>query len=63
MMRFLPVIVISVVIAMGPWSILATRWLPLPAVLGYRGHSLDAHSRPRNHNAFWGAHVTSCRNS
>ena len=28
------------VIAMGPWSILATRWLPLPAVFGYKGHSL-----------------------
>jgi glycine/D-amino acid oxidase-like deaminating enzyme len=25
---------------MGPWSILATRWLPLPAVFGYKGHSL-----------------------
>jgi glycine/D-amino acid oxidase-like deaminating enzyme len=25
----------AVVIAMGPWSILAARWLPLPAVLGY----------------------------
>ncbi len=25
---------------MGPWSILATRWLPLPAVYGYKGHSL-----------------------
>ena len=24
----------AVVIAMGPWSILAARWLPLPAVLG-----------------------------
>lgn len=30
----------AVVIAMGPWSILATRWLPLPAVFGYKGHSL-----------------------
>jgi glycine/D-amino acid oxidase-like deaminating enzyme len=25
---------------MGPWSILAARWLPLPAVLGYKGHSM-----------------------
>jgi glycine/D-amino acid oxidase-like deaminating enzyme len=25
---------------MGPWSILATRWLKLPAVFGYKGHSL-----------------------
>jgi glycine/D-amino acid oxidase-like deaminating enzyme len=30
----------AVVIAMGPWSILAACWLPLPAVLGYKGHSL-----------------------
>ena len=30
----------AVVIAMGPWSILATRWLPLPAVFGHKGHSL-----------------------
>jgi glycine/D-amino acid oxidase-like deaminating enzyme len=30
----------AVVIAMGPWSILAVRWMPLPAVLGCKGHSL-----------------------
>lgn len=30
----------AVVIAMGPWSMLATRWLPLPAVWGFKGHSL-----------------------
>ncbi len=30
----------AVVIAMGPWSMLAVRWLPLPAVFGYKGHSL-----------------------
>ncbi|MFO1159434.1 MAG: FAD-dependent oxidoreductase [Reyranellaceae bacterium] len=30
----------AVVIALGSWSILATRWLPLPAVYGYKGHSL-----------------------
>jgi len=30
----------AVVIAMGPWSILATRWLPLPGVFGLKGHSL-----------------------
>ena len=29
-----------VVIAMGPWSILAAAWLPLPAVFGLKGHSL-----------------------
>jgi glycine/D-amino acid oxidase-like deaminating enzyme len=30
----------GVVIAMGPWSILAAQWLPLPAVYGLKGHSL-----------------------
>jgi glycine/D-amino acid oxidase-like deaminating enzyme len=30
----------AVVIAMGPWSILAAHWLPLPAVFGLKGHSL-----------------------
>jgi glycine/D-amino acid oxidase-like deaminating enzyme len=30
----------AIVIAMGPWSILAAQWLPLPAVFGYKGHSL-----------------------
>jgi glycine/D-amino acid oxidase-like deaminating enzyme len=30
----------AVVIAMGPWSILAAAWLPLPAVFALKGHSL-----------------------
>jgi glycine/D-amino acid oxidase-like deaminating enzyme len=30
----------AVVIAMGPWSILAAAWLPLPAIFGLKGHSL-----------------------
>jgi glycine/D-amino acid oxidase-like deaminating enzyme len=30
----------AVVIAMGPWTILACLWLPLPAVFGLKGHSL-----------------------
>jgi glycine/D-amino acid oxidase-like deaminating enzyme len=30
----------AVVIAMGPWSVLAARWLRLPAVYGLKGHSL-----------------------
>jgi glycine/D-amino acid oxidase-like deaminating enzyme len=30
----------AVVIAMGPWSALAARWLPLPPVFGLKGHSL-----------------------
>jgi glycine/D-amino acid oxidase-like deaminating enzyme len=30
----------AVVIAMGPWSILAARWLALPGVYGLKGHSV-----------------------
>jgi glycine/D-amino acid oxidase-like deaminating enzyme len=30
----------AVVIAMGPWSMLAAEWLFLPAVFGLKGHSL-----------------------
>jgi len=30
----------AVVIAMGPWSILAGAWLPVPPVFGLKGHSL-----------------------
>jgi glycine/D-amino acid oxidase-like deaminating enzyme len=30
----------AVIIAMGPWSILAAEWLPFPAVFGLKGHSL-----------------------
>ncbi|HVH82454.1 MAG TPA: FAD-dependent oxidoreductase [Stellaceae bacterium] len=30
----------AVVIAMGPWSILAAQWLTLPPVFGLKGHSL-----------------------
>ncbi len=30
----------AVVIAMGPWSVLASNWLPLPAIYGLKGHSL-----------------------
>ena len=30
----------AIVIAMGPWSLLAARWLPLPYVFGLKGHSL-----------------------
>ena len=30
----------AVVIAMGPWSVLATQRLPLPPVFGLKGHSL-----------------------
>jgi glycine/D-amino acid oxidase-like deaminating enzyme len=30
----------AVVIAMGPWSILSTAWIPVPAVYALKGHSL-----------------------
>jgi glycine/D-amino acid oxidase-like deaminating enzyme len=30
----------AVIIAMGPWSILASAWLPMPGVFGLKGHSL-----------------------
>ncbi|HAD35685.1 MAG TPA: FAD-binding oxidoreductase [Gammaproteobacteria bacterium] len=30
----------AVVIAMGPWSLLATQWLPLPAIYGLKGYSI-----------------------
>jgi glycine/D-amino acid oxidase-like deaminating enzyme len=30
----------AIVIAMGPWSVLATRWLSLPPVFGLKGHSI-----------------------
>lgn len=35
----------AVVIAMGPWSIVAADWLPLPAVFGLKGHSLVCQTR------------------
>jgi glycine/D-amino acid oxidase-like deaminating enzyme len=30
----------AVVIAMGPWSVLASQWLPLPMIYGLKGHSV-----------------------
>jgi glycine/D-amino acid oxidase-like deaminating enzyme len=35
----------AVVIAMGPWSVLASQWLPLPPIYGLKGHSLIFRSR------------------
>ena len=35
----------AVVIAMGPWSVLASEWLPLPPIYGLKGHSLIFRSR------------------
>ena len=37
----------AVVVAMGPWSILAASWLPLPAMFGLKGHSLVFDTGPR----------------
>jgi glycine/D-amino acid oxidase-like deaminating enzyme len=34
----------AVLIAMGPWSLLACRWLPLPPVYGLKGHSVIVQS-------------------
>ena len=36
----------AVVIALGPWSLLAAHWLPLPAVYGFKGHSLVFETGP-----------------
>jgi glycine/D-amino acid oxidase-like deaminating enzyme len=35
----------AVVIAMGPWSVLASQWVPMPMVYGLKGHSLVFRSR------------------
>ena len=35
----------AVVVAMGPWSIIAAEWLPLPGVFGLKGHSIVFETR------------------
>lgn len=30
----------AVVLALGPWSLMAARWLPMPAIHGLKGHSV-----------------------
>ncbi len=44
----------AVVIAMGPWSILAAQWLSLPPVFGLKGHSLvfETGSKDAGRSAF-----------
>lgn len=42
-----------VVIAMGPWSVLASQWLPLPAVYGLKGHSLVFNYSPPDPSALF----------
>jgi glycine/D-amino acid oxidase-like deaminating enzyme len=43
----------AVVIAMGPWSILACRWLPLPAIYGLKGHSVVFRYEPPEPHALF----------
>src|SRR5580704_15788350 len=43
----------AIVIAMGPWSILAACWLPLPAVFGLKGHSLVFDSSAGDFTSRW----------
>jgi len=43
----------AVVVAMGPWSILACQWLPLPAVYGLKGHSLLFRYEPEQPRALF----------
>jgi glycine/D-amino acid oxidase-like deaminating enzyme len=44
----------AVVIAMGPWSVLASQWLSLPAVHGLMGHSLVfCHHQPGDPQALF----------
>ncbi len=43
----------AAIIAMGPWSILACRWLQLPAVYGIKGHSLVFDYTPANPRALF----------
>jgi glycine/D-amino acid oxidase-like deaminating enzyme len=37
----------AAVICMGPWSVLASAWLKLPAIYGLKGHSLVFETRDR----------------
>ncbi len=43
----------AVVVAMGPWSVLACAWLPLPAVGGLKGHSLVFEYTPERPSALF----------
>lgn len=42
----------AVVIAMGPWSLFASQWLPLPATHGLKGHSLVFEYAPSPESLF-----------
>ena len=43
----------STLIALGPWSVLACRWLPLPGVFGLKGHSLIFRFNPDDPKALF----------
>ena len=43
----------AVVIAMGPWSILACQWLALPAIYGLKGHSVVFQYEPSDPRALF----------
>ena len=43
----------AVVVALGPWSILACQWLPLPAVYGLKGHSIVFRFTPADPHALF----------
>jgi glycine/D-amino acid oxidase-like deaminating enzyme len=43
----------AVVVAMGPWSILACQWLQLPSVYGLKGHSLVFRYTPADPRALF----------
>jgi glycine/D-amino acid oxidase-like deaminating enzyme len=47
----------AVVIAMGPWSILAAPWLPLPPVFGLKGHSLVFEPGQRSHRRLYSSNT------
>ena len=48
----------AVVVAMGPWSALATAWLPVPSVMGEKGASIVLEpSRPIGAHALFGEFV------
>jgi glycine/D-amino acid oxidase-like deaminating enzyme len=42
----------AIVIAMGPWSLFACQWLPLPATHGLKGHSLVFEYEPSPESLF-----------
>jgi len=52
----------AVVIAMGPWSIVASGWLALPAVHGVKGHSLVFATGERTPQDAWFLEVQDDRN-